>query len=147
MDSRDFAKIERKWHGNVNEAEMTCEITVTNYDNDVEETHCGIPFKYRVCDLCNGKGKHVNPSIDSNGLTSEDFDQDPDFCENYFNGAYDVSCYKCGGSRVMVVYDESRANDKIKALMKDHFEQIEDWHKMLREDAYTRRMEDGGYGY
>lgn len=150
MDPRDFANIECKWHGEVNEKDMTCEVTVTNWNEDdiqVDTTHCGIPFKYEVCDLCDGKGRHVNPGIDSNGLTSEDFDQDPDFREDYLNGTYDVSCYKCGGSRVMVVYDETRANDKIKAIMKDHFEQIEYYNKMLREDAYTRRMESGGYGY
>jgi hypothetical protein len=43
----------------------------------------------------------VNPSIDGNGLTSADFDEDPDFREAYFSGAYDVPCPWCHGQRVM----------------------------------------------
>ena len=150
MDARDLANVEDKWHGKLNESDMTAEVTIVNYDDnddEVNNTYVGVPFKYEVCDLCNGKGKHVNPTIDRNGLTSEDFDQDPDFREDYFNGAYDVNCYKCGGSRVMAVYDEDRANDKIKEMMKERFEYLEDISKMRREDAFTRRMECGGYDY
>jgi len=35
-----------------------------------------VPIHYVVCPTCNGRGKHVNPSIDCNGLTAEDFEQD-----------------------------------------------------------------------
>lgn len=56
---------------------------------------------YEVCPTCEGHGKHVNPSIDSNGLTAEDFEEDPDFREEYMSGSYDVTCYQCGGKRVV----------------------------------------------
>lgn len=59
-----------------------------------------VPAMYVVCALCDGTGKHVNPSIDANGLTSEDFAEDPDFAEDYRRGTYDVSCYRCHGARV-----------------------------------------------
>jgi hypothetical protein len=57
--------------------------------------------KFVVCPLCRGTGKHVNPSIDCNGLTAEDFDEDPDFREEYMNGTYDVTCNECGGKNVV----------------------------------------------
>jgi hypothetical protein len=45
-----------------------------------------------------GEGTCVNPNIDANGLTAEDFAEDPDFAEDYFGGVYDVRCAACGGS-------------------------------------------------
>ena len=51
-----------------------------------------------ICPGCSGEGTCVNPSIDCNGLTQEDFDEDPDFAENYFGGLYDVSCAACEGT-------------------------------------------------
>ena len=58
-------------------------------------------FEYQVCHLCEGTGTHVNPSIDSNGLTAEDFYEDPDFFEDYRSGMYNVPCYLCSGNRVI----------------------------------------------
>jgi hypothetical protein len=60
-----------------------------------------VPCKFIVCPLCEGRGTHVNPSIDCNGLTAEDFDEDPDFREEYMNGTYDVPCNQCGGNNVV----------------------------------------------
>ena len=66
-----------------------------------------IPAKYEVCSRCGGEGKHVNPAIDGNGLSREDFDADPDFEEGYLSGRYDVRCEECGGERVTLVPDEA----------------------------------------
>lgn len=52
-----------------------------------------------VCPTCNGKGSHVNPSIDSNGLSPEDMDDDQ--WESYWSGAYDVICIDCAGKNVV----------------------------------------------
>ena len=60
-----------------------------------------IPATYEVCGTCEGKGSHVNPSIDAHGLTANDFYDDPDFREEYFSGRYDVACYECKGKRVV----------------------------------------------
>lgn len=57
--------------------------------------------QYIVCTVCEGRGTTVNPDIDSNGLTSEDFRDDPDFAESYKNGDYDVTCSACDGLRVI----------------------------------------------
>ena len=54
-----------------------------------------------LCPVCEGEGKTVNPNIDDNGLTREDFDEDPDFAHDYINGVYDIACNACGGKRVV----------------------------------------------
>lgn len=51
-----------------------------------------------ICPACSGNGTCVNPAIDANGLTAEDFADDPDFAEAYFDGAYDEACRACAGS-------------------------------------------------
>ena len=62
-----------------------------------------VPAKFDVCGTCDGKGSHVNPGIDSNGITSDEMWQDPEFAEDYFRGVYDVPCYECHGRRVIAV--------------------------------------------
>jgi hypothetical protein len=54
-----------------------------------------------VCPVCDGEGKTVNPNIDAHGLTKEDFDEDPDFAEDYMSGVYDITCAACSGKRVV----------------------------------------------
>lgn len=53
--------------------------------------------KWMICVACDGEGTCVNPNIDANGLTAEDFAEDPDFAESYFDGDYDVRCAACAG--------------------------------------------------
>lgn len=67
--------------------------------SDGDELH--VPMKYSVCPTCEGRGNHVNPSIDAGGLSAADFAEDPDFAEDYCSGCYDVPCYECGGERVV----------------------------------------------
>ena len=67
-----------------------------------------LPHRWEVCDLCEGKGTHVNPSIDSNGLTAEDFDDDPDFREEYMSGRYDQQCNQCAGRTTVPVADVAK---------------------------------------
>ena len=57
--------------------------------------------KWMICPVCEGEGKTVNPAIDCNGLTAEDFHEDPDFFEDYMNGTYDITCRACSGKRVV----------------------------------------------
>jgi hypothetical protein len=57
------------------------------------------PFRWEVCDLCDGEGKVVNPSIDANGLTAEDF------AEDYFRGRYDITCPQCRGRTTIPVVE------------------------------------------
>lgn len=58
-----------------------------------------------VCPRCGGKGTHVNPSVDSHGVTKEEFDENPEFEEAYYAGVYDVVCEKCHGKNVVLTPD------------------------------------------
>lgn len=82
-----------------------------------------IPAKFEVCPRCEGKGTHVNPAIDGNGLSREDFEADPDFEEAYLAGRYDVRCEECQGERVVLVPDEARMTPADKEIWKKHSRQ------------------------
>lgn len=71
------------------------------------------PSKFEVCGTCRGKGKHVDPAIDGNGITAEEWDRgwDQDERESYLAGDYDVTCQECGGLRVVEVVDEARLTE------------------------------------
>lgn len=96
-----------------------------------------VPACFEVCETCNGKGSHVNPSIDSHGLSREDFDEDSDFAEDYFSWRYDVQCSECHGRRVVPVVDESRAS----AAQQQAAEDVADsFFRNEAEIAHERRM-------
>lgn len=83
--------------------------------------------KKEVCHQCKGEGSHVNPNIDGNGLTVQDFDElGSDFKENYMNGSYDITCDLCKGKRVIDVVDLESLSD----------EDREAYHRNLEEISY-----------
>ena len=73
-------------------------------NDDGEEVAFSLPAKFVRCDLCEGRGKHVDPRIDCDGIS--DWGDDPDFRMGYFSGAYDVQCNECCGRRVVPVVNE-----------------------------------------
>ncbi len=89
---------------------------------EIGEEQFETKIEFHVCDLCSGKGKHVNPSIDAQGLGSEDFAEDPDFLQDYMSGAYDVACFKCNGKRVMPVVLDKQVGSKIEEYEADEDE-------------------------
>lgn len=97
------------------------------------EAEVELPAKYEVCERCQGEGKHVNPSIDGNGISREDFDQDPDFEEAYFRGDYDVNCEECKGRTTVLEVDEAAC--KAQGLEKA----LEAYWQARRDDAAYRR--------
>lgn len=113
-------------------------------NDDGEEIETELPCKFEVCGHCRGKGTHCNPAIDGNGLTAEDFAEDPDFQEGYLEGRYDVTCEECHGERVVPEIDLDEANftpDQKAAVDAVH----ERWQS-ASDDARTMRMESGGWG-
>lgn len=102
--------------------------TPTLYLPDDEEMV--LPTRWGVCPVCEGEGKHVNPSIDCGGLSLEDFDEDPDFEEDYFGGFYDVTCNCCQGLRVVRVVDKDQLT----------LEQLKLWERQLQEEAEDRAI-------
>lgn len=108
-------------------------ITVEVWEDDDEVVYT-LPAKYEVCPTCEGSGKHVNPSIDSHGISAEEFREDPGFAEDYFRGMYDVPCYECGGRNVVPRIDEGACvSDEDKRALKA-------WREQLIADADYRRM-------
>ncbi len=95
-----------------------------------------IATKLNQCPRCQGKGTHVNPSIDGHGLSREDFDEDPDFEEAYFRGDYDVACHRCGGRKVIAVPDWAKLSDEEKKAWKIQERELAD---MAAEEAAERR--------
>ncbi|HEU01353.1 hypothetical protein LCGC14_1552590 [marine sediment metagenome] len=76
-----------------------------------------IPAVFGVCQTCNGKGHHVNPSIDSHGISAEEMYEDPEFAEDYFGGVFDVDCNECEGLRVVLVPDDRNAKPEAIAAL------------------------------
>lgn len=89
------------------------EISFVYEDENGVECEAKLPCKKIVCPKCSGKGKIVNPAIDGNGLTKEDFDEDPGFFEDYMAGVYDIQCPKCNGANVVDEIDETKADPKL----------------------------------
>jgi len=105
---------------------------ITLYLDD--EGEIKLQLEWGICPTCQGNGTHVNPSIDSHGLSSEDFYEDPDFKEDYCSGRYNVPCYECNGRRVIATSSDPRF---IKA--------VEEFWRDEAADKHTRMMENGGY--
>jgi hypothetical protein len=94
-DHRIQARDAHRWYSEVDDAKMVA-LVPTEYPNAVKAY---ARFEYKVCETCNGKGSHVNPSIDASGITADDmYDMD---MEAYMDGDYDVECYGCFGKRVV----------------------------------------------
>ena len=70
-----------------------------------------LPIKWGVCPVCEGRGKHVNPSIDCGGIGPEAFAEDPDFAADYFGGTYDQTCNRCNGRTTIQVVDWGALTD------------------------------------
>lgn len=113
MDSRDRARMMGSWYDNFDQSRMIVEVTLYDHDTD-EEFSAEFPVEFEVCHLCNGKGKHVNPSIDAHGISAYEFHEDPDFAQDYFSGMYDEPCYECRGQRVVPEICEKSLNDEQK---------------------------------
>lgn len=119
----------------------------TLVDAEGEEIEVSLPARFEVCHRCKGSGRHVNEAIDGNGLTREDFDEDPDFEEAYFRGDYDVTCTLCHGDRVVSEVDEERLTES----QREQYERYcESKAELARDEASERRlrmMEAGGWGW
>lgn len=111
-------------------------------DEEGVETEIVIPSRYEVCERCRGKGTHVNPSVDGNGLGREDFEDD-EFAEAYWSGQYDVPCEDCGGKRVVLVPNEEEATTEQLALIEKYKDQKYEEYKNKRDDEHVRRAENG----
>ena len=115
----------------------------TLLDDDGEERDLAFPGRWEICDRCRGNGTHDHPAF-SNGLTSEDFEEDPDFREEYLAGRYDVRCEECGGEGKVAVPDVPAMRFNQRRLLVRCRRQAREIARDRAADAYTRRMENGG---
>lgn len=160
MDIRDFHSHMRKWFEKIDKKRMLAWVNLEDLDvwfeednpeiseglsrwfkDKVDDNYCvPIPIEFQLCDLCRGKGTHVNPSIDSNGITEEDWhDWDDDEKEGYFNGMYDVDCYCCGGEKVVPIISNCLSeNEKELAMLIRNHQKI--LMEMACEDERNSRM-------
>ena len=88
-------------------------------DEDGNEVRIELPTHWEVCPVCDGEGKHVNPSIDCGGISGDQFDDDPEFWESYQAGVFDVVCYHCEGLRVVRAVDWDRLTDEQRRLLEE----------------------------
>lgn len=88
---------------------------------DDEGQEVQLPCHFAVCDRCNGTGVHDHPAF-SNGISQEQFEEDPDFREDYMSGRYDVSCKECKGLRVVPVPTQEKLTPDQKRWLQNHYD-------------------------
>ncbi len=113
--------------------------TFSNFREYAQDEGWVVPVKYAVCETCEGRGTHVNPSIDAHGIGAEEWanDWDDEEREAYHSGRYDVSCAECKGVRVVEVLDEERAESEVIAAWNQW--QRDSWSSYAESEA-ERRM-------
>jgi hypothetical protein len=125
MDRRDAAGGGMfKWYERLDEDRMIATVAITTYGEDEhgeeteEEGEQEIAIRWEVCGTCDGRGTHVNPSIDAHGICEDEWSEwGEDERESYLSGRYDVTCYECGGRRVVPVQDENRNPPEVLAQL------------------------------
>jgi len=107
--------------------ECTCPVT------------CGdeIRMVWEVCEFCDGRGKYVNPNIDRDGISGDEFAEDPEFFRDYTSGCYDIQCKQCKGRRVMPQPADPKIREHINKLQEEH---SNDMAEMYAEMAAERRF-------
>ena len=107
MDYRDLQANKNKWYDYFDELRMVATIDELKIDDELKED-VEVACCFEVCGTCRGRGSHVNPSIDSHGITGDEWDNDWSYedRENYMSGMYDVICYECNGKRIVPVPDK-----------------------------------------
>lgn len=137
-DSRVLnARAQRAFREGCDEDRMTFSFSYDDGEDEGEgEVSYELPVHWEVCPTCNGRGKHVNPSIDAGGISEgDDFWQDDEDEEGnslYRSGYYDVTCYTCGGRTTVLAVDRAGADKKILALWDEIQEGDAEYEAMCR---------------
>ena len=149
MDCRDRAR-DKDPDFRVDEERRVVELTERAADRvaeqldgegvDVWNEDLVFPFEYVVYPTCEGRGSHVDPGVDRDGISRDDFDQDPGFEEDYFSGAYDVTCFQCNGQRVVPEIDEKHLDAKQKVWLEALRKVQEADYAYAEQCAHERRM-------
>ena len=103
---------------------------------DDDDNEVALPSVFEVCPRCRGTGVHDNPAFE-NGISPEQFEEDPDFKADYLKGRYDVPCSECKGLRVVAVPDIAQLSDDQKRWLQNKYD-------AAAEARDERRMRDRG---
>jgi hypothetical protein len=112
-----------------------CYLEFEDYDGNKHK----IPAVFGVCDRCRGTGVHDHPAF-SNGISQEQFDEDPEFKEDYMAGKYDVRCSECKGQRVVPVVNPDTLSAPDKELYELYLQMQRDEAQSRAEVEAERRM-------
>jgi hypothetical protein len=115
------------------------------YLPDGAEETIRFPAKNIVCYTCDGEGTTVHPDIDGNGISPEEFAEDPDFEEAYFAGHYDVQCRTCKGKKVILELDREACNRdaRLRLLLKLRDKEEADNAREWESERFLRMAESG----
>lgn len=116
-------------------------ITIHIMDDDENDEEHVLPARNEVCNRCLGFGTHVDPNIDSNGITESEWAEwDRDDQDSYLNGEYDVTCQECGGAKVVLVVDEEACTSDQLTILRIWNDQEFCLAQARNEDRYLERM-------
>lgn len=149
-DQMSFDWNEYNSHGDIrtvnaryqNEFDAGCDLkrmtfTFVQENEEGEEISFVLPLKMEVCPTCQGRGTHVDPSVDAGGYYDDGDDCD-EYGENlYFSGAYDVVCRTCHGKNVVAGIDRHMAEKEVLKVWDKKSEDDEEFEAMCRAE---RRM-------
>ena len=79
-----------------------------------------MPARWVVCEECQGSGTELYGSLKGHAFTMDEMNEDPEFRENYFGGAYDVQCSRCKGRTTVPALYREGMTDEQKAMMETH---------------------------
>jgi hypothetical protein len=114
-------------------------------DENGDEHEIELPIRMEVCEDCRGHGTRVNPAIDGNGLSADDFAEDPDFAEDYWAGRYDITCETCKGLRVVPEVDREKADPEDLALF-DACEEVRIENARYYRESYLESQAERRFG-
>ena len=113
----------------------------TASEEDLSPPDYSLSSQWAICHVCEGEGKHVNPSIDCGGISQSDWDEwDYDDREAYMSGAYDVTCQNCNGSGKVRVYAEAQDGSLLQWCYQAHADAQEARWSDAAERAAELRM-------
>lgn len=95
------------------------------------------PRHWAICGCCDGEG---TSSAYLGDFSMDELNEDPDFAEAYFDGAYDRTCPKCKGSGKVKAISYERLTDAQR-------QELDDYNEMQAEMAAERRMREQGYQF
>lgn len=110
------------------------------HDPEEELQDVELPGEFEVCGRCRGRGRHCNPNIDGNGITSSEWAEwDEEEQETYLSGGYDVACEECHGARVILVVDREACERA--PVLKVALEEYDARDRSMAETRAIERME------